>query len=616
MFDLLENDSELIARKALDVMVELYRRQVWTDARSVNVIASACLSRVAPLGEPKAQHARVSVGGVRFFLGIETRLEEDQEKEREVVDEAVDSHSHSHKTRARQRDTERQVAARRRKLRRANQTASNPRFPAIALVYDPQGFAEKLLSRLRTVGQRREREIQTKEQFSVRLLLMDLISRFIGYHKLCVFAFYPFVQSYLTAHQQHVTRILVFLTQACHDFVPPEELFPLLRVIADNFVSDHSSPEAAALGINTISEIFSRVPLLFEADELQPLIRELVAMKSHKDKGVAVAARGFLGVEPRGGAHWQKARKIYPACLSKKDRGRDAVRTLRPLAFGEDHVRVSVEGMEALGRMLEKGEVDEAELESLEAWKEEGKKERNAEGELVTRRKRKPVRISREALELAAGPRHEKRAQGEKEEGEEKEKEEKKEEEKNEEEDEALLEGEEDSEVIVSEEEEGEDEEEEEENEEEEEESEGEDEELEEEESEENEEEEEEEEEDDEADSKMNEEEMSENENENQNDKADHSPAEDAASMEEEEEEPSSEDSDSLSPEKAEEVRQRRIALARDFMSTHILPPKLFRILQGDRNDDDDDSSSDDSEEEQNADVANDIVMQNSPCHE
>ena len=90
---------------------------------------------------------------------------------------------------------------------------------------------------------------------------------------------------------------------------------------------------------------------------------------------------------------------IYPACLQKKDRGRDAIKTMRPLAFGEDHVRVSVEGMEALGRMLEKGEIDEAELESLEAWKEE-KKEKNLEGNTVTRKKQKPTKISKEALEF------------------------------------------------------------------------------------------------------------------------------------------------------------------------------------------------------------------------
>ena len=91
----------------------------------------------------------MSVGGIRFFLGIETRIEEDVEKEREVENEEIDHHSHSHKTKARERDTQRQVMARRRKLRQANLVESNPRFPAIALVYDPQGFTEKMLNLLK-----------------------------------------------------------------------------------------------------------------------------------------------------------------------------------------------------------------------------------------------------------------------------------------------------------------------------------------------------------------------------------------------------------------------------------------------------------------------------------
>ena len=253
---------------------------------------------------------------------------------------------------------------------------------------------------------------------------------------------------------------------------------------------------------------------------------------------------------------------IYPACLQKKDRGRDAIKTMRPLAFGEDHVRVSVEGMEALGRMLEKGEIDEAELESLEAWKEE-KKEKNLEGNTVTRK-------------FAEGARHKhwERMAGKKGKSEEEEKE-----------DEALLEGGEEEEeeeeieeeVIESEEEgegEGEIEEEEEEGDE------------------------------------MNEEEMNENDNDNE-------PIDNENEMNENENEPidnenesspmeESEDSDSMSPEKAEEVRQRRIALAREFMSTHILPPKLFRILQGNRGDSD--SSDSDDSDDPTADVANEIV--------
>ena len=101
------------------------------------------------------------VGGIRFFLGIETRIEEDEEKEKEIKVEEVNQHlsilkrgmisRHSHKTRARKRDTERQIAQRRRKMRRANEMMGQPRFPAIALVYDAQGFCEKMLNQLKKV---------------------------------------------------------------------------------------------------------------------------------------------------------------------------------------------------------------------------------------------------------------------------------------------------------------------------------------------------------------------------------------------------------------------------------------------------------------------------------
>lgn len=243
---------------------------------------------------------------------------------------------------------------------------------------------------------------------------------------------------------------------------------------------------------------------------------------------------------------------------------------MRPLAYGEDHIRVSVDGMEALGRLLEKGEIDEAELESLGAWKEE-KKEKNLEGNTVTRRKQKPVRISKEALEFAEGARHKRwdEMMGRKKEEEEKEKNE------NEEEDEALLEGsEEEIEEEMNEMSENENENEEE----------------------------------NENELSENENEMSENEmSENENPINESNESEEAEGMEEET------DSDSMSPQKAEEVRQRRIALAREFMSTHILPPKLFRLIQGDRSDSE--SSDSDSETDENVDVANEIVSIQSIFH-
>ena len=56
-----------------------------------------------------------------------------------------------------------------------------PRFPAIQLINDPQGLAEKLFKRLRD-----------EESFDTRCLQMNLISRLIGVHRLFIINFYSF----------------------------------------------------------------------------------------------------------------------------------------------------------------------------------------------------------------------------------------------------------------------------------------------------------------------------------------------------------------------------------------------------------------------------------------
>ena len=227
--------------------------------------------------------------------------------------------------------------------------------------------------------------------------------------------------------------------------------------------------------------------------------------------------------------------------MNKKDRGKEAVKTKRPLAYGEEYVRSSIDGMEELGRALENGEIDINELETQMAWKEE-KKVKNLEGVTSTRKKLKPVKISKEALEFAGGARHKLRQQKEKDE------------------DVALLE-EEDNELNENEELEEENEELEEDNEEVEE---------------------------DNEEVEENEEEVEENEEE----------------VEESEElEVESDDDDESTPAEAEAARQRRIALAREFMSNHIVPPKVYKMISGEEN-----SEEDSSEEEDNAEVANDIV--------
>ena len=73
--------------------------------------------------------------------------------------------------------------------------------------------------------------------------------------------------------------------------------------------------------------------------------------------------------------------------------------------------------------------------------------------------------------------------------------------------------------------------------------------------------------------------------------------------LEENEELEDESDNAELAPEVVEATRQRRIALAREFMSNHIVPPKVYKMISGEES-----SDEDSSDEEDNAEVANDIV--------
>jgi hypothetical protein len=62
----LEDEHEGVAKKGLAVLTEMWRRRVWRDARTVNVIASAALHR----------SPRVMLGALKFFLGQDEKAEE------------------------------------------------------------------------------------------------------------------------------------------------------------------------------------------------------------------------------------------------------------------------------------------------------------------------------------------------------------------------------------------------------------------------------------------------------------------------------------------------------------------------------------------------------------
>ncbi|KAF1779276.1 Armadillo-type fold [Phytophthora cactorum] len=268
LFEMLKDDSEHAAIKSLQVLMDLFKRKIWHDQRSVNVIVTACTSKNTKL----LKKALV----------------------------AVDFHAHSKKTKKRQRDTLQALIKNKRARKRELDFMAT--FPAIELLNDPQGVAERQLKLLKSCT----------ERFEVKLLMMNFIGRVLGFHKLVVLPFYPLLQRYLQSHQQNVTAILAYLVQSCHDEIPPEELLPIVKSIAHNFVTERCSSEVIAVGINSLRELFRRVPLLLECEGIDVLVSDLVQYNRARDKTIVMAARGVLNL----------IRDIHPALLKRKDRGK------------------------------------------------------------------------------------------------------------------------------------------------------------------------------------------------------------------------------------------------------------------------------------------------------
>ena len=336
MYTMLQDPSEIAQKKSLDVMIDLYRRQIWKDAKTVNVMAQACLSEGKVVGP-----------ALRFFIDPNNlNPEEDEEADRKrknaklPVHKRFSQHSKARKSKTRKiREAKAEEVKEEKKKRRLEEHDERD-YPAIDMLYDPQGFSEKLLKKLK----------KGREPFDVRILMMRLISRCIKRHKLQLEQFYPYLQKYMQPHQEHITLILLSVVESCHELVSPESLEPIIKVLMREFVTDYRPGPMIQLGINTLREMSMRCPLALDQDT----VRQIAQFKGYeKDKGVVAAARGVINL----------FRVINPGVLERKDRGKEAQMNLKdrvPQQYGETKVLKSIPGLgEALRLEDEEGEFDE-----------------------------------------------------------------------------------------------------------------------------------------------------------------------------------------------------------------------------------------------------------------
>ncbi|CAG8634185.1 11438_t:CDS:10, partial [Racocetra persica] len=293
-----DSTNVVAAKKSLDACIELYKKGIWNDSKTVNIISEACFHSVTKIKDipdiKRLQH-----------INLVNKTKRSKLKKLEKAMSII-------KKRERQKNKK-----------------ENFNFSTLHLLNDPQGFSEKLLSSLQ--------KSSNNDRFEVKLMTMNLISRIIGTHKLILLSFYTYILKYLKPHQRDVTMILVVVAQSCHELVPPDVLEPVTKTIANNFVSDHCAGEVMAAGLNAIREICARQPLAIDST----LLQDLTEYKSDRDKGVIMAAKSLIGL----------FREINPEMLKRKDRGKIAsmnMKDFKPLQYGKIRTTEQIEGIELL----------------------------------------------------------------------------------------------------------------------------------------------------------------------------------------------------------------------------------------------------------------------------
>ncbi|KAJ3565096.1 hypothetical protein NP233_g7864 [Leucocoprinus birnbaumii] len=328
---------------AIILTKELWKKGVWTDAKTVSIVSLGCLHPTT----------KVQSASIHFFLSSEEEEEGSSDEEDEVDVKALHHRREiNKKTRSGDKKLRKQLKTAKKvsyifmsrsihpkkvKQKKQQKGQDTPNFPALQLLYDPQTFAEKLYDILNNFDKR----------FSLdhKILLMQLLARVMGVHKLCVLGFYTYIVKYLTYKQLRVPAILVSLAQSVHDLTPPDALLPVIRKIAHEFVHPGVASEVIAAGINSIREVCRRQPWAMEED----LLGDLVEYRKSRDKAVTAAARGILRLY----------REVNPGMLKRRERGKEAAMDMsggvQPLPFGHTaEAAVDIEGLALLEDHLSK----------------------------------------------------------------------------------------------------------------------------------------------------------------------------------------------------------------------------------------------------------------------
>ena len=291
---MIEHHTDKSAKAALLIMLELYKRRVWMDVKSVNAISAGCLSK----------NSKMVMAGCKFMLDMDVDKEEleddesDQEEKKIEIRRLIGSKMPQKKKDA----LRKMLKLLDRKQRRKHHVPLQKNFLPIDRVYDPQGFTEKLFAKL-TKGKGKKKELKGESA----VLAVSLVSKMIGRHRLIIPEFFTYAHHSIKVKNKNIDRILACIAEACHENLQRDDVKDIVGTIIDNMISEHCPPESATMGLNTIREISLRMSNVLDEGQLAYLVQ----FKDYKNRYVSNAAKSVINAY----------RDINPMLLPRKLRG-------------------------------------------------------------------------------------------------------------------------------------------------------------------------------------------------------------------------------------------------------------------------------------------------------
>ena len=275
---LLEDSNKKLARKTLNIIVNLYQKKIWNDSRTINMLANIAVN---------AKDIKISSAACKFFLS-EYDTEQGDSSDEEDLEELKNKYKllgkgYSQKTKKRKAKLKQLMKSIERKEERNKKIKTNTNFLPIDQLNDPYSFAEKLFHLMSSFQ---------SGNFSHKLIILRLLGRILGRHRLIINNFFNSMIPLIKAEQKDLNIILASIIEATHDQIPPIELESLIKKLFDFFISDVLPPQQITLGLHTLYGIMERCPYCIN-EEYFNICEEL---RNYKNKSVANAARAVCNL--------------------------------------------------------------------------------------------------------------------------------------------------------------------------------------------------------------------------------------------------------------------------------------------------------------------------------